>query len=134
MYTIQAPKVYQGNNRKQNKEEVQYFLGPYCANQGGQIHVGLFKGDTYTTFADELGYGGASAFKTISNVEPLPLLYSSASKYLVDTLCWSFQQDNENKYYDTYTEVEVSTSIYLWKQENAKLTFLMVTTKLYARI
>ena len=75
--------------------------------------MGLFEDDTYINFADELGYGETSIFKIISNGASLSPLYSSESKYLVGTLCWSCKQDNENKYYDTYAEVEVSTNSYL---------------------
>jgi len=102
----EPPEAYYGNNRKLNEEEVQYFLGPYCADQGGQVHMGLFEDDTCTNFADELGYGGASTFKSISNGASLP--YSSESKSLVDASCWSCKQEDENEYYDAYAEVEVS--------------------------
>jgi hypothetical protein len=36
----------------------QYYLGPYCAEQGGEIHLGLFTDDTCTTFASN----GETAF------------------------------------------------------------------------
>jgi len=101
----EPPEAYYGN-RKLAEEEAQYFLGPYCADQGGQIHMGLFADDTCTNFADELGYGGASTFSTISNGASLP--YSSQSKSLVDSSCWSCKQVDEDAYYNAYAEVEVT--------------------------
>ena len=32
-------------------EDVQYYVGPYCADQGGEIRLGLFTDDTCTSFA-----------------------------------------------------------------------------------
>lgn len=101
----EPPEANYYGGRKLDAEEVQYFLGPYCADQGGQVHMGLFEDDTCTNFADELGYGGASTFSSISNGNSLP--YSSASKSLVDSNCWSCKQEDENEYYDAYAEVEV---------------------------
>lgn len=37
------------------EEEVQYYIGAFCADQGGEIHLGLFTDDTCTTFASN-GY------------------------------------------------------------------------------
>jgi len=102
------PEAYYGNrrDRKLAQQEIEYFLGPYCADQGGQIHMGLFEDDTCTNFADELGYGGATTFSSISNGKSLP--YSSASKSLVDSGCWSCKQVDENAYYNAYAEEEVT--------------------------
>ena len=41
------------DNGERLLQENQYFLGPYCANQGGAILMGLFTEDTCTQFADE---------------------------------------------------------------------------------
>jgi len=43
------------NNRRQLEDKVEYFMGPYCAAQGGAIFLGLFTDDTCTTFVDEVG-------------------------------------------------------------------------------
>jgi len=37
-----------------------YYLGPYCAEQGGAVFLGLFTDDSCTTFADDAG--GATTF------------------------------------------------------------------------
>mmetsp|Transcript_34273 Transcript_34273/g.39017 ORF Transcript_34273/g.39017 Transcript_34273/m.39017 type:complete len:367 (-) Transcript_34273:227-1327(-) len=41
-----------GNNRRKLEDGYNYYLGPYCADQGGQIHLGLFSDDTCTTFVN----------------------------------------------------------------------------------
>jgi len=86
-----AEAEYYGR-RKLAEEEVQYFLGPYCADQGGEIKLGLFNDDTCTTFADSFGYGGRTTFNTISNGATLP--YSESS--LIDATCWSCLAEDDN--------------------------------------
>lgn len=38
------------------EEEVQYFVGPYCGSQGGEIFLGLFTDDTCTEMAEEVTF------------------------------------------------------------------------------
>eukprot|EP00542_Grammatophora_oceanica_P008937 CAMPEP_0194039138 /NCGR_PEP_ID=MMETSP0009_2-20130614/11302_1 /TAXON_ID=210454 /ORGANISM="Grammatophora oceanica, Strain CCMP 410" /LENGTH=375 /DNA_ID=CAMNT_0038681877 /DNA_START=149 /DNA_END=1276 /DNA_ORIENTATION=+ len=53
-----------GDGRRRLNDDAAYYLGPYCADQGGEIHMGLFTDDTCTTFAgsgestfyDAMGY------------------------------------------------------------------------------
>merc|ERR1712238_424947 len=45
-------------------EDIEYFLGPYCADQGGKIYLGMFTDDTCTTFADS--NGGQSTYRTLA--------------------------------------------------------------------
>jgi hypothetical protein len=33
-------------------EDVQYYIGPHCSQQGGQVHLGVFTDDTCTTMAE----------------------------------------------------------------------------------
>jgi len=63
-----------GRRLEEDEEEVQYFIGPYCGNQGGDVYLGMFTDDTCTEFADELD--GSYLFKQLSG-ESLP--YSSKS-------------------------------------------------------
>lgn len=52
----------EGEDRKRKlDEEVNYFIGPYCAQGGSEILLGMFTDDTCTTFADS--NGGSSTFK-----------------------------------------------------------------------
>jgi hypothetical protein len=82
---------YDFNNgrRKLEQEEVQYFLGPYCASQGGQVFLGMFTDDQCTTFADE--YGGKQMFENLSYGKELP--YSDTS--LIDLDCISCKEPEE---------------------------------------
>jgi len=86
--------------RLDEAEEIMYYLGPYCANQGGDIHLGLFTDETCTDFADDLGYGAKTTYATITGGLTLP--YSS--KTLVDSNCWSCTQQDDNEYYNQYPE------------------------------
>lgn len=54
-------------------EDISYFIGPYCAEQGGEIRLGVFLDDTCSVFASE----GLDSFKTAHNGMDLP--YSSHS-------------------------------------------------------
>jgi len=51
-----------GGRRLDAAEEVQYFIGPYCADQGGDVVLGMFFDDTCSTFADS--YGGKTTYKS----------------------------------------------------------------------
>lgn len=74
------------NRRKlEEEEEVQYFLGPYCAEQGGAIYLGLFTDDTCSTFADE--FGGKQSYYQLSG-EELPF----GSSNIVSMDCYKCQE------------------------------------------
>jgi len=83
----------QNNNRRrldQQQEEVQYFVGPYCSNEGGQIHLGLFTDEDCTIASDE------GTFYTLMGFN---LPYSESS--IVDASCVSClepqdAEDNNN--------------------------------------
>jgi hypothetical protein len=70
-----------------NTQDGNYYLGPYCADQGGEIHLGLFTDDTCTSFAS----GGESSFY---NAMGFALPYSSES--LVSQLCLACGSTNDN--------------------------------------
>ena len=80
--------------RKLEEDAVQYYIGPYCADQGGEVVLGMFTEDSCTTFADN--YGGNKAYEEMTG-NSLP--YSSKS--LIDSECRSclktsyYQDDNE---------------------------------------
>jgi len=42
-----------------------YYIGPYCADQGGEINLGLFTDDTCTTFSN----GGKNLFYTLAGYD-----------------------------------------------------------------
>lgn len=87
---------FDGNNNNGGYDDgVEYFVGPYCAKQGGAIFLGLFTDDTCTTFADS--NGGTTTFLSKFG-ESLP--YSSES--IVGYECKSCMEPKENEYNQNY--------------------------------
>jgi hypothetical protein len=66
-----------------------YYVGPYCASQGGSIYLGVFTDDACTTFADNSG--GRETYYQLAG-DDLP--YGKAN--LVDMDCFSCQEPAEN--------------------------------------
>ena len=58
---------YKNNNRRQLNDKVEYFMGPYCASQGGAIFLGLFTDDTCSQFVDSTG--GVETYLTTTGSE-----------------------------------------------------------------
>jgi len=85
----QAEEQQQGDDYYQQQQgDVEYFVGPYCAEQGGAINLGLFLDDTCTTFADEKG--GSYTYATLSG-SSLPY----AEKSIITNDCMSCQAVND---------------------------------------
>merc|ERR1712048_231905 len=83
----------QDERRKlEEEEEVEYFLGPYCASNGAAIHLGLFYDDTCTNFADD--DGGNDVFYSMTG-EYIP--YGSSDKSIVGMECISCKEPDEIK-------------------------------------
>lgn len=78
---------YNFGGRRRRLDEVEYYLGPYCADQGGEIHLGLFTDDTCTTYADN----GESTFYSYAGFQ---LPYSDYS--LVSTRCLMCGRSDDN--------------------------------------
>ena len=57
----QQYKLTNNNGNANGNNQVNY-MGPYCADQGGAIFLGLFTDDTSTEFADS--YNGRETFQT----------------------------------------------------------------------
>jgi hypothetical protein len=91
------------NRRKLDQEEIEYFIGPYCAEQGGAIFLGLFTDDTCTTFADE--EGGAQAYDYLSQGSVLP--YADQSIISMDCISCMEPEDFNNDGNDAEDEDEV---------------------------
>jgi hypothetical protein len=66
---MQCGQVKFNNRRRLNNDEVKYYVGPYCANQGGAIYLGFFSDDTCTEFS-------STTFASLSGYE---LPYSTSS-------------------------------------------------------
>lgn len=90
-----------GNN---NNNEIEFFIGPYCSGQGGEIRLGVFTDDTCTQFADD--NNGRDVFSGMTNGQSLP--YSDTN--IVDMDCFSCKEpeDNNNDGNDNYDEDEVT--------------------------
>jgi hypothetical protein len=89
--------------------DVQYYIGPYCAEQGGEIHIGVFLDDTCTVFADE----GYEVFKMQHNGVELP--YASQSVVNLQCMaCGGYDQVNEycSNIYKVAGKCETKMSVY----------------------
>ena len=88
-----------------------YYMGAYCSENGGSIHVGLFTEDTCSQFAD--GTGGATTFQTLTGAE---LPYATSS--VIGSECVSCKepnddgQNNANDQYDADTVKESCEALY----------------------
>jgi hypothetical protein len=102
-YAACAQFDFGGNRRLEdggNDNEKQYYLGPYCADQGGEIHLGLFTDDTCTTFVSN----GETMFSNIMGYE---MPYSDDS--LITTRCFDCAVSDGEGGYDTK---ETCTDVY----------------------
>jgi hypothetical protein len=84
------------NNRRLNENggEAQLFIGPYCAEQGGAVLLGVFKDDACTEFADDLN--GRYTYEYLTRGEVLP--YSSVSIIGSEcTSCLDHGDENESQ-------------------------------------
>lgn len=80
-------------NRRQLNDGYEYYIGPYCAEQGGAIYLGLFTDDTCTTFADD--YGGQEAYYRMSGKE---LPFGNTNVISLD--CYSCMEPEAQYNYD----------------------------------
>lgn len=103
----EVPEADDERKRKlEEEDEVEYFMGPYCAEQGGAIFLGLFTDDACTVFADE--NGGATTYSTLAAGEAMPY----AAESVVGMECVSckepedFNEDgNDNEDEDAVVEM-----------------------------
>jgi hypothetical protein len=66
-----------------------YYIGPYCASQGGAIYLGVFTDDTCTTFADNAG--GREIYYQFTGTN---LPYGQGN--IIDMDCMSCKEPKEN--------------------------------------
>lgn len=71
---IECAEFDAGNRRRRLDNAVEYFIGPYCSDQGGKIYLGMFTDDTCSQFADD--YAGVVTYKDFTGIS---LPYSSES-------------------------------------------------------
>jgi hypothetical protein len=72
----------------------EFYLGPYCADNGGKIYMGVFTDNACTEFADE--NGGRTTWNKIGGGATLP--YHSSS--LIGAECSKCGAKNDNGYYE----------------------------------
>ena len=86
------PPEDENNRRLAEEEEEQWFIGPYCGEQGGAVFLGLFTDDACTQYANS--NGGRDTFKCISG-DKLP--YSAVSIIGPECLsCLDMENQNNN--------------------------------------
>jgi len=78
-----------GRRRLNDNNGYEYYVGPYCADQGGEIHLGLFTDETCTTYASD----GDSTFY---NMMGYALPYADES--LVTSRCYACGYNDGNGY------------------------------------
>jgi hypothetical protein len=99
-YAACAQADLDGNNRRLEDANAEYYIGPYCADQGGEIHLGVFTDDTCTSYASS----GEDMFYSIKGYE---LPYSDES--LISTRCFSCSESDGDGGYGTK---ETCTDLY----------------------
>lgn len=101
--------ILEGYNRARKlQENAQYYLGPYCAKQGGAIYMGLFTDDTCTEYADDTA--GVTTFTELTG-QSLP--YSAESLVGMDCISCAEQNDEmEENGGDTDTVGDQCANIY----------------------
>jgi len=105
-------EIDDNNRRRLSKErgleedEIQYFVGAYCADSGAAINLGVFTEETCSQFADD--YGGIPTYEALTYGKTLP--YSEST--MIGSECMSCmepkeQDDNNNNNGDEEDEDEV---------------------------
>ena len=83
-----------GGRRLEDDDEIEYFIGPYCSDQGGKIYLGLFTDEYCTNFYEDQSNGTETGEEFYYNAVGKALPYSSES--LVGMDCVSCKERGEN--------------------------------------
>ena len=78
--------------------EMKYYIGAYCADQGGKIYLGMFTDDSCTEFADK--NAGRTTYKELTGGLELP--YSDYS--MVRTECVSCWEQDPNEKFENHDD------------------------------
>lgn len=117
------------NNQYSNKyynyygqeEDIEYYIGPYCAEQGGEIRLGVFYDDTCSIFADE----GEELFELYHGGMSLP--YSKQSLVSLDCMaCGGYGEGEVNDFCEQLYELsgKCETRMNLYYPNESACTYL----------
>lgn len=95
MYCAEWDLPNNGRKLEDGEDDAGYFIGPYCADQGGKIHLGVFTDEFCTNFADDDDNGWThTEFYYKLTGEALP--YSSESLIGMDCISCQERADGNN--------------------------------------
>jgi len=105
-YAKECRQYENGNNQRDRELAADdyyksYYIGPYCAKQGGNVYLGMFTDDTCTNFADN--NHGAEEYKTLTG-NTLP--YKSTS--IINNDCVSCIEQKRNGEQNDDDSIEIS--------------------------
>jgi len=101
------PPDFDDDRRKLEEEEETYYIGLYCADQGGYIYLGMFTDDKCTNFADK--NAGRTTYKSLTRGQELP--YSDYSMIRSDCVsCEEQEYRDGNQNDDAEDEISVSNA------------------------
>jgi len=107
----------EGGRRLEQEEDQTYYIGLYCADQGGSIFLGMFTDDKCTNFADK--NAGRTTYKELTNNQILP--YSDYSMVKSDCVsCKDQEQRNEGENDDKAEDEAISESMLEVYQSSGK--------------
>lgn len=98
------PPEFDDDDDANKDDDESYYIGSYCADQGGKVFLGLFTDETCTTFADK--NAGRTTFKTLTRGQELP--YSAKSMIRSD--CVACLEQDQNKQNDQNDDDEINIS------------------------
>jgi len=104
-HCYQAGDGFELNNYLECAQYGDYYVGTYCASQGGSVLLGMFTDDACTNFADN--NGGKSTYYSVAG-SALPF----SDESIVDTSCYSCKDTSNGNNYGYYETKEVCSNVY----------------------
>jgi hypothetical protein len=89
LYDYMSCASLYSSGRRELSDYSSFYVGPYCANQGGAIYLGVFTDDSCTTFADAAG--GRETYYALKGSN---LPYGQTN--IIDMDCMSCKEPSEN--------------------------------------
>lgn len=95
-----------GDDANANANDIQYYLGPYCAEHGGEIRLNLFEDDTCTTVTKCNG-GSTRGANCYTQVTGNTIPYTQDSDSIIDDPCVPCSQNYQ--YLDSVPDGELDS-------------------------